>query len=63
MTRRLHGAVCSALLLTCAAALSANAQIRYLRGQDVAPAFEGWGQNPDGTYSMLFGYLNRNYEE
>jgi hypothetical protein len=51
------------LLLTCAAALSANAQIRYLRGQDVAPAFEGWGQNPDGTYSMLFGYLNRNYEE
>jgi hypothetical protein len=63
MTRRLHGAVCSALLLVCAAALSANAQIRYLRGQDVAPAFEGWEQNPDGTYTMLFGYLNRNYEE
>jgi hypothetical protein len=25
--------------------------------------FEGWEKNPDGTYSMWFGYLNRNYEE
>ena len=27
------------------------------------PYFEGWEHNPDGTYSMVFGYLNRNYEE
>ena len=40
-----------------------SAQIQYAVGQDVAPAFEGWQQNPDGTYSFFFGYLNRNFEE
>jgi hypothetical protein len=29
----------------------------------VQPVFEGWEKNPDGTYSMWFGYLNRNYEQ
>jgi hypothetical protein len=37
--------------------------MKYARGQNVAPAFEGWERNPDGTISMVFGYLNRNYEE
>ncbi len=45
------------------AAFCANAQVQYARGQNVAPIFEGWEHNPDGTYSMVFGYLNRNYEE
>jgi hypothetical protein len=40
-----------------------SAQIRYAAGQNVAPVFEGWEHNTDGTYSMVFGYLNRNYEE
>src|SRR5437667_7217881 len=40
-----------------------SAQVQYAVGQNVAPAFEGWQQNPDGTYSFFFGYLNRNYEE
>ncbi len=44
-------------------ALSASAQVQYARGQNVAPIFEGWEHNQDGTYSMVFGYLNRNYEE
>jgi hypothetical protein len=45
-------------------ALSAvHAQVQYARGQDVAPVFEGWERNPDGTFSMVFGYLNRNYQE
>lgn len=38
-------------------------QVRLARGQDVTPAFEGWMPNPDGTRSMYFGYMNRNYEE
>ena len=38
-------------------------QVRIARGQDVTPAFEGWMRNADGSYSMYFGYLNRNYEE
>jgi hypothetical protein len=44
-------------------ATSARTQMRYARGQNVAPAFEGWERNADGTISMVFGYLNRNYEE
>ena len=52
-----------AVALTIAAATTAGAQMRYARGQNVAPAFEGWERNPDGTINMVFGYLNRNYEE
>jgi hypothetical protein len=40
-----------------------SAQIQYRSGVDVTPAFEGWTANPDGTFSLYFGYLNRNYEE
>ncbi len=42
---------------------TARAQVQYARGQNVAPVFEGWERNPDGTFNMVFGYLNRNYEE
>jgi len=37
--------------------------IKYARGQSVVPVFEGWVPNPDGTFSLLFGYFNRNWEE
>jgi hypothetical protein len=40
-----------------------RAQIRYASGQDVVPVFEGWERNPDGSFNMVFGYMNRNYEE
>ena len=43
--------------------IAARAQVQYARGQNVAPVFEGWERNSDGTFSMVFGYLNRNYEE
>src|SRR5689334_20095593 len=33
------------------------------KGQSVTGAFEGWFQNPDGSYSLLVGYLNRNSKE
>jgi hypothetical protein len=32
-------------------------------GQSVTPAFEGWFQNADGTFSILWGYFNRNFKE
>src|SRR4030095_13575012 len=32
-------------------------------GQSVTGAFEGWYQNPDGTYSLLMGYFNRNSKD
>src|SRR5437588_1351523 len=36
---------------------------QYNRGQDVVPSYDGWRANADGSFSMYFGYLNRNYEE
>ncbi|HEX4684609.1 MAG TPA: hypothetical protein VH277_17955 [Gemmatimonadaceae bacterium] len=32
-------------------------------GQTATPAFEGWYRNADGTYSLSFGYFNRNTAE
>lgn len=40
-----------------------SAQIKYASGQNVVPVFEGWDRNADGTFTMVFGYMNRNYEE
>ena len=37
--------------------------LTYTKGQNVAPAYEGWEQGPDGTKYFLFGYMNRNWEE
>jgi hypothetical protein len=38
-------------------------QLRHWNGQGLAPVYEGWDQNTDGTYNMWFGYMNRNFEE
>ena len=32
-------------------------------GQSVIGAYEGWYQNPDGSFTMLVGYFNRNMKE
>jgi hypothetical protein len=63
-------AVLSAVVLLGAVASMALAQFpfpvpqtRYARGQDVGPTYEGWNSNPDGTYTLHFGYYNRNAEE
>jgi hypothetical protein len=53
--------VCAAVILV-AAPSTATAQT-YHSGQNLQPVFEGWEQNPDGSFNMVFGYLNRNYEE
>lgn len=42
---------------------SVDAPIPHAVGQGVSPSFEGWYPNPDGTFSLLFGYFNRNYDE
>jgi hypothetical protein len=56
-----------AIVLLCLLATSSQAQLPLdpLRdsGQSVTPAFEGWYQNPDGTYSLLVGYFNRNLKQ
>src|SRR5476649_1593109 len=33
------------------------------RGTSITPAYEGWFVNPDGSFSLLLGYYNRNTKE
>ena len=53
----------SVVAVAFAAVSDSYAQQRFERGQNVQPVFEGWERNPDGTFNMVFGYLNRNYQE
>lgn len=41
----------------------ARAQTLHRFGQSVQPVYEGWNRNDDGSFTLWFGYLNRNYEE
>src|SRR5882762_4552725 len=36
---------------------------KFTSGQDVQPYFEGWNRNTDGSFDMVFGYFNRNWQE
>jgi hypothetical protein len=55
---------CASLALVLAASGDvARAQTPFLRGQGVQPVYEGFQKNADGTISMVFGYLNRNFQE
>ena len=40
-----------------------SAQTLHRFGQSVQPIYEGFERNSDGSYTMWFGYLNRNYDE
>jgi hypothetical protein len=51
-----------ALLVAVAARGQSLAPIRP-SGQSVTPVYEGWYRNADGTYSLSFGYYNRNSRE
>ena len=42
---------------------SLGAQLSYTKGQNVSPGYEGWEQNEDGSFNLLFGYMNRNWLE
>ena len=52
-----------AILIVCRPVRSQLVQLRHWNGQGVAPVFEGYDTNPDGSFNMWFGYMNRNYEE
>jgi hypothetical protein len=43
--------------------VNAQRKVQVLRGESIAPVYDGYEENPDGTYSMWFGYFNRNHEE
>jgi hypothetical protein len=50
----------AALLLSAASLASAQS---YTSGQPVYPAYEGWEQNTDGSFNLVFGYMNDNWQE
>jgi hypothetical protein len=50
-------------LLLLSAATAGAQTVHYARGQEVVPVFEGWERNPDESINMVFGYMNRNYEQ
>src|SRR5690349_6074046 len=56
-----HAAVVASLIGP--ASPPARAQVHYATGQNVVPVYEGWERNTDGSFTMVFGYMNRNYEE
>jgi mono/diheme cytochrome c family protein len=62
---RLAVAVLAGLSLPLAAQQPASqlVNLRHWSGQGVAPVYEGFDINTDGSYNMWFGYMNRNYEE
>ena len=58
---------CVALALAVAVLFVASpptsAQVGLPSGQNIAPSYEGWEQNPDGSFNLVFGYFNRNWVE
>jgi len=42
---------------------STELHIRFKSGQPIVPIYEGWERVPDGSFNMVFGYLNRNHVE
>jgi hypothetical protein len=52
-----------ALALLAAPAAARAQSLSYNSGMNVAPAYEGWEEEADGTRYFLFGYMNRNWEE
>jgi len=70
MTIRLVGRTALALAATACLAAGTHVAAGQLvmeplkdAGQNIYPAFEGWYQNEDGSYTLLAGYYNRNKKQ
>jgi hypothetical protein len=62
MRRHRFALACLAALQLCAAP-QLTIGPRHDSGQNVTGAFEGWFHNDDGSFSLLFGYYNRNLKQ
>ncbi|MEX2131433.1 MAG: hypothetical protein WD772_08085 [Pseudohongiellaceae bacterium] len=51
------------LLLASSFSITLMAQLSYQKGQYIEPAYEGWRENEDGSFSFIFGYFNENWEQ
>ena len=54
-----------ALVMAAVPAIAQDIQLQPIKesGQAVTPVFEGWYKNADGSFSISFGYFNRNASE
>jgi len=50
-----------AVVLGVAGLAGAQTRFSYSSGQPLEPAYEGWMQNADGSYTLYFGYQNTNW--
>jgi len=59
------GSVLCVLCVLCGPLLAAQLPLEPLKdsGQGVTPAYEGWFKNPDGSFTVLLGYYNRNLKQ
>ena len=62
-TKLLTAAATAVTVLGLAAAMTRAQSLTYTKGQNIAPAYEGWEQDPDGSKWFVFGYMNRNWVE
>ena len=53
----------SSLLRVCAMAFVGLLTQQPTTGLNIAPVYEGWEQNVDGSFDLIFGYFNRNWNE
>ena len=63
LTLKLKWKFVSLLLVISAISSTLSVAQTYTSGRHIEPAFEGWRPNPDGTFNMMFGYMNENWEE
>src|SRR5580692_10792185 len=64
LSRTLPAAAAVAIALTAATGFPIPIRAQApARGQNVVPVYEGFWRNADGTFDLLFGYYNRNWEE
>ena len=56
-------AIAAAVLAVGAFAHESAGQRYRAAGQEVVPVYEGWERNRDGSFNLVFGTMNRNWEE
>lgn len=57
------GAQLVAALLVVTSSVSAQTRFSYNSGQPLEPAYEGWMENADGSFTLYFGYQNTNWQQ
>jgi len=62
-TRFLTAVAAAVTLLGLGGPIALAQSLTYTKGQNIAPAYEGWEQDPDGSKWFVFGYMNRNWVE